>query len=114
MYEYAAKLNRVIDGDTVVLDIDLGFHVTITEHIRLLRVDCPELNTPEGKLARDFTVAYFAELGGHCLIQTAKGQPRSFIRWLAEVVTADTLGPGSYLSDALIAAGHVKSAGQGV
>ena len=27
MYEYRCKLNRVVDGDTVLLDIDLGCHI---------------------------------------------------------------------------------------
>ena len=43
MYEYAAELVRVIDGDTVVLDIDLGCHVTIRETIRLADINAPEI-----------------------------------------------------------------------
>lgn len=43
MYTYRCKLNRVIDGDTVVLDIDLGFHITITRSVRLLGYNSPEI-----------------------------------------------------------------------
>lgn len=108
MYEYAAQLNRVIDGDTCVLDIDLGFHVTIREHVRLLRIDCPEIGTQAGKDARDFAAYWFQRLGGHCLIRTTKAQPQSFTRWLAEVESV--FDPPSNLADALTDAGYVKEA----
>ena len=43
MYEYECKIVRVIDGDSIVLDIDLGFGLWIhNESIRLFGVDCPE------------------------------------------------------------------------
>ena len=31
MYEYKCKVNKVIDGDTVDVDIDLGFGVVLTD-----------------------------------------------------------------------------------
>ena len=43
MYTYAARLVRVVDGDTVDLDIDLGFHITVRERFRLAGIDTPEL-----------------------------------------------------------------------
>ena len=46
MYQYKAKVNRVIDGDTVVLDIDLGMEVWLhDQHIRLANFDAPETRT---------------------------------------------------------------------
>ncbi len=43
MYEYECKIVRVIDGDSIVLDISLGFGLWIHgESIRLFGVDCPE------------------------------------------------------------------------
>ena len=43
MYEYECKIVRVIDGDSIVVDIDLGFGLWIHgEYIRLFGVDCPE------------------------------------------------------------------------
>ena len=38
MYEYKAKLVRVIDGDTIELEIDLGFSITMKRKIRLLNI----------------------------------------------------------------------------
>ena len=45
MYEYKAKLVRVIDGDTVDCVIDLGFNVRLKERIRLKGIDTPETRT---------------------------------------------------------------------
>ena len=42
MYTYKAKLDRVIDGDTVDAYIDLGFDITIHKRIRLAGIDTPE------------------------------------------------------------------------
>jgi len=48
MYQYKIKkINRVIDGDTVDLDIDLGFGVTITQRVRLLHIDAAEIRTKD-------------------------------------------------------------------
>ena len=45
MYEYNAKLIRVIDGDTVDASIDLGFDVWVKKRIRLHGIDAPESRT---------------------------------------------------------------------
>ena len=46
MYEYRCKLRRVVDGDTVDIDIDLGFDIWLTnQRVRLYGVDTPESRT---------------------------------------------------------------------
>ena len=46
MYEYKCKVNKVIDGDTVDVDIDLGFGVVLTdERVRVMGIDTPESRT---------------------------------------------------------------------
>lgn len=46
MYEYKVKLDRVIDGDTVDVDIHLGFNVVLSkQRIRLHGIDTPESRT---------------------------------------------------------------------
>ncbi len=42
MYEYNAKVDRVVDGDTVDFIVDLGFNVNIKIRTRLMGVDTPE------------------------------------------------------------------------
>ena len=46
MYEYRCKVSRVVDGDTVDVDIDLGFGVWLhKERVRVLGIDTPESRT---------------------------------------------------------------------
>jgi len=52
MYTYKAKLNRVVDGDTVNLTIDLGFRLTYTANCRLAGINAPEMNTDDGKVSK--------------------------------------------------------------
>jgi endonuclease YncB( thermonuclease family) len=54
-----AILPRVVDGDTVELTLSLGWHVYLTEIVRLYGVNCPEAHgkkaSPEGITAANFT-----------------------------------------------------------
>jgi micrococcal nuclease len=46
MYKYKIKkITRVIDGDTIEVDIDLGFHVTLNQRVRLKGIDASETRT---------------------------------------------------------------------
>jgi len=46
MYEYKCKILRVVDGDTVDVDIDLGFGVWMhKERVRMMGIDTPESRT---------------------------------------------------------------------
>ena len=53
-YLYRAKVLDVVDGDTLILDIDLGFAVHKEQRIRLACLDCPEIKTQKGKEAYHF------------------------------------------------------------
>jgi len=45
MFEYNAKVKRVVDGDTIDAYIDLGFNVWTTKRIRFMGIDTPESRT---------------------------------------------------------------------
>ena len=48
MHQYKVKkINRVVDGDTVDLDIDLGFNITISHRVRLKDINTPEVRTKD-------------------------------------------------------------------
>ena len=50
LYTYRAKITKVHDGDTLTVDIDLGFGVMLTsQQVRLKGINAPELVTPAGK-----------------------------------------------------------------
>ncbi|MFT5169963.1 MAG: endonuclease YncB(thermonuclease family) [Lysobacterales bacterium] len=54
LYTYVAKLDHVVDGDTVVVELDLGFRTTIKQILRLRGINTPEIDTSEGKKAKQF------------------------------------------------------------
>lgn len=57
MYEYKAKLVKVVDGDTVDVDIDLGFGVWLKdERVRVMGIDTPESRTRD-KVEKVFGLA---------------------------------------------------------
>ena len=62
MYEYKCKILRVIDGDTVDVDIDLGFGVWLRkERVRIMGIDTPESRTRD-KVEKAFGLASKAKL----------------------------------------------------
>ena len=57
MYEYRVNILRVIDGDTVDVDIDLGFGTWIKkERVRIMGIDTPESRTRD-KVEKKFGLA---------------------------------------------------------
>lgn len=49
-YIRRARVRRVVDGDTIDVDIDLGFHATVSHRLRLAGVDTPELRNKTTKV----------------------------------------------------------------
>ena len=67
MYEYRARITRVIDGDTVEAEIDLGFHVTFTATLRLTGINAPETRgteRPQGLASTRYLESLLDELTG--------------------------------------------------
>lgn len=82
-YWRRAWVQRVVDGDTYYLRMDLGFHVGMTIPLRLLGVDAPEVSTPEGRTARDEVRAM---LEGRAVVVQTKKDTQSFARWVGSVL----------------------------
>ena len=62
MYEYRCKVLKVIAGDTVDVDIDLGFGIVLKdERVRLMGIDTPESRTRD-KVEKQFGLAAKARL----------------------------------------------------
>ncbi|MBU0468880.1 MAG: thermonuclease family protein [Candidatus Omnitrophica bacterium] len=53
-FAYCAKVKRVVDGDTLLVEIDLGFNARTRTRLRLRGINTPELSTPEGASAKRF------------------------------------------------------------
>ena len=62
MWTYRAKVVRVIDGDTVDVDVDLGFGIwQKNERVRIMGIDTPESRTRD-KIEKKFGLAAKAKL----------------------------------------------------
>ena len=96
MYEYSCKIDRVVDGDTVDVDIDLGFGIWLRkERVRLYGIDTPECRTRDleekkyGLAAKAF-VQDFLPVGSMQTLRTQKDDKGKFGRILGEFVVYDT------------------------
>jgi micrococcal nuclease len=107
MYEYQAIARQAYDGDTIRLDIDLGFGIwRHNEPIRLLGIDAPELGTPLGPAARDY-LRDKLPIGAPLVIQTAKDKSDKYGRLLG-VIWPGTAPIGASVNELLIHAGHAR------
>lgn len=101
-YTYSATVTRIVDGDTIRVDWDLGAHIWLRDvPIRLIGVNAPEMRgttRPAGLAARTW-LAEHTPVGSTITIKTEKGD--AFGRYLATVWANDTC-----INDELIAAGH--------
>ena len=96
MHTYKCTILRVVDGDTVDVDIDLGFGVWMRkERIRILGIDTPESRTRDlvektyGNLAKDF-VKSLLPIGSFQTLQTQKDGTGKFGRILGKFLVYDS------------------------
>tara|TARA_B100001778_G_scaffold201230_1_gene166181 strand:+ start:1293 stop:1718 length:426 start_codon:yes stop_codon:yes gene_type:complete len=107
MFEYNFKLVKVVDGDTVDIDIDLGFGVWLKDQrIRLMGIDTPESRTRDdeekkfGLLAKEEVIKYLANCKKFKSFKDEKGK---FGRILGDFEVYDNRsGRWMGLSEALI------------
>lgn len=92
MYEYRCKVLRVVDGDTVDVDIDLGFGVWMhKERVRIMGIDTPESRTKDlveksyGLRAKEF-MKYLMPIGSMQIIKTQKDKTGKFGRILGDFI----------------------------
>lgn len=97
-YEYHAKVTNVVDGDTIIVDIDLGFDVVLSnQSVRLLGVDTPESRTSDkiekvfGLASKDYTKAFVENCKKNVIIRTHKSDDsEKFGRLLGEIINPDS------------------------
>lgn len=95
MYQYDATLDRVVDGDTVFLGVDMGFHIHATIDFRLARINAPEMKGTTllaGQAAKDALAKFLAS--GSLRIHTQKAD--KYGRWLAEIMVTPLDGSPAF------------------
>ena len=113
MYEYRCKLIRVIDGDTMDIDIDLGFGVWLRkQRIRCFGIDTPESRTRDkeekkfGLLAK-YYVERFLPKGSAATLVTEKDGKGKFGRILGKFKVFDGV-PSSLFILTRIGVGNLR------
>ena len=87
MYEYRALVKKVYDGDTITVDIELGFDIILRKQkIRLIGVAAPEVRGEQKSLGLKSRDALREKIKGkRVTLRTQKDKKGKFGRWLAEV-----------------------------
>ena len=113
MYEYSCKINKVLDGDTVDIDLDLGFNIVLAnQRVRMAGVDTPESRTtnaeekPRGLLSKKKLTEKLSV--GNCKIRTFKSDNNDdkFGRILGEFILEDGTNVNKWLIENNYAVGY--------
>ena len=111
LYTYRAVVTRVIDGDTLDLNVDLGMHIFHKIRVRLAGIDTPETygvkKTSEeykaGKLATERVKELV--LNKAVIIRTTKDSKGKYGRYIADIMFDDDTGTTHSLSQVLLQEG---------
>jgi len=92
MHEYKSKVTKVVDGDTIKCDIDLGFDIVLSNQtIRLFGIDTPESRTKDleekfyGNISKAFLNDYCPK-GSYITLRTHLDKKGKFGRILGEII----------------------------
>lgn len=113
-YLYRATITGVVDGDTIDVDIDLGFEVTRHARLRLAHVDAPDLQTEEGRAARDYLHRSLHKAQTAAIVTDRLDLHGRYVVHLftspQPLPTLDCFQHGKYENAALLDAGHATLA----
>jgi len=110
MWTYRAKVVRVIDGDTVDVDIDLGFGIwQKNERVRIMGIDTPESRTRD-KIEKKFGLAAKAKLksllGPNPVLQTTISKKGEDMKGKFGRVLGDFIIEGKQVTEIMCKTGH--------
>ena len=105
---YKCVIQRIVDGDTVDIDIDLGFGIWLRkERVRVAGIDTPEKRTRD-KVEKIFGLAATAKAhtlipeGSNCIIRTRRDKAGKYGRTMGDFVLED----GTLYTDVMIETHH--------
>ena len=100
LYTYVAQVTKVVDGDTLIVKIRIDDNVSIRQKLRLKGIDCPEMDTQEGRRAKTYVLAR-TKPGDSITIKTYKDRTDKYDRYLADIFYGD-LNKEIYLNQLLL------------
>ena len=97
MYKYKATIDRIVDGDTMDVVIDVGFKITTNQRIRLKGINTPETYNvkkdseeyKKGKAAKDFVIQRIEANNNEAIIETNKDTGK-YGRYIGTIRLADS------------------------
>lgn len=106
LYTYKAYVTKIVDGDTVKVDIDLGFHIVTNQTLRLRGINAFELTTRKGRKAKKFVRDALSECD--CIVIKTYHRDK-YSRFLADVYFSESetdlaliLSNGRFLNQELL------------
>ncbi len=114
VHNYVATVERIIDGDTLIVRIDLGFRTHREETIRLRGIDAPERHSPAGRAATKFITQALAKIDP-IVVHTYKTD--KYARYVADIFYHPELkdkdaifSQGKFLNQEILNHGHAQVA----
>jgi len=105
---YKCVIQRIVDGDTIDVNIDLGFGIWLyKERVRIAGIDTPEKRTRD-KVEKVFGLAATAKAhelvpeGSHCIIRTRRDKAGKYGRTMGDFVLED----GRLYTDIMVESHH--------
>ena len=111
-YYREAKIVRVVDGDTIDLEIDLGWEIRFVERVRLLGIDTPEIRgeeRPRGLQAKAVVEAWAKANGDRCVVHSAAYRRGKYGRTLAIIHPSPESDETETLNDLLAKQGYTAT-----
>lgn len=115
VFRYVAQVRRIIDGDTLELDVDMGMKLfQLKKELRLSGVNAPESRTKNAAekkrgIAAKAYLATLCPIDSYVMIVTDKDNTEKYGRLFGTVYTSEKLIPAESVNAKMIAAGHCKT-----
>lgn len=108
LFTYVAMVEKVVDGDTLLVSFDFNCPMSVSQKLRLRGIDCPEIDTEEGRRAKRFVESRLKDCD-FIIVKTYKDTTDKYDRYLADVFYLPGAGDpslvaseGTYLNQELL------------
>lgn len=116
MYEYKAEVIEIIDGDTIVANVALGFDINHKIKFRLSRINTPEIHGvkkdsieyEKGIASQKFVIDFMKLTNNKIRIVTNKDKTEKYGRYLAEIYAIEGPFKDKNLNEELLVSGFAK------
>ena len=108
LFHYKATVDRVVDGDTIDVTLDLGFDISYRGRVRFQGINAPESRTRDavekqaGLAAKRYVEDWVSGLENRVIIQTSLDDRGKFGRILGRILNDE----GECLNDEMVSLGH--------